>query len=123
MLAPAIGWILVVSGGVTGVGGLFAATAPRALLRTVFDVTDAGAALRFFTRHWGVLIFAVGALLVWAADDPSLRVAVLLAAAVEKLAVVEMIFFGPLRRTRLMTAAAVADGTFAILYLAYLAHL
>jgi hypothetical protein len=123
VLAQAIGWILVVSGAVTAVGGLFAAATPRALLRIVFGVSDAGAATLFFARHWGVLIFAVGALLVWAAYDPSLRVAVLAAAALEKLVVVALIFFGPLRRTQLMTVAAVADGTFAVLYLAYLAHL
>jgi hypothetical protein len=123
MLAAAIGWILVASGIITAAGGLFAAAAPRALLRTVFGVTETGAALRFFARHWGVLIFAIGALLVWAAYDPSQRGAVLVAAALEKLAVVAMIFFGPLPRTRLMTVAAVADGTFALLYLAYLGHL
>ncbi len=123
MLAPAIEWILVFSGGVTSLGGLFAAAAPRALLRAVFGVGEADAALLFFARHWGVLIFAVGALLVWAAYDPSLRTAVLAAAALEKLVIVAMILFGPLRRTQLMTVAAAADGTFAILYLAYLGHL
>jgi hypothetical protein len=123
VLAQAIGWLLVVSGAITAAGGLFAAAAPRALLRIVFGVSDDGAALLFFARHWGVLIFAVGALLVWAAYDPSLRVPVLAAAALEKLVVAAMIFFGPLRRTQLMTLAAVADGTFAVLYLAYLGHL
>ena len=123
VLTPAIGAILIVSGVATGVGGLFAAAAPRALLRVVFGVIDPGDALRFFARHWGVLIFAVGALVVWAAYDPSLRIAVLAAASLEKLVVVALIFFGPLRRTQLMTIAAAADGTFSILYLAYLAHL
>ncbi len=122
MLATAIGWILGISGAITALGGLFGAAAPRALLRLVFGITDPDGALRFFARHWGVLIFAVGTLLVWAAYDPSLRTAVLLAAAIEKLAIVAMIFFGPLKRTQLMTLAAVADGTFAILYLAYLAN-
>jgi hypothetical protein len=120
MWAP-IGWILSISGAVTALGGLFAAVAPRPFLQAVFGVPDAGVALTFFARHWGVLIFAIGALLVCAAYDPALRTAVLLAGAGEKLVIVAMIFFGKLQRTRLITVAAVADGVFAILYLAYLA--
>jgi hypothetical protein len=122
-LAPWIAWILGISGAVTALGGLLAAAVPRPFLLAVFGVGDADAALAFFARHWGVLIFVVGALLVYAAYDPSVRLPVLLAGAAEKLVIVAMIFFGSLKRTRLMTVAAIADGTFAILYLADIAKL
>jgi hypothetical protein len=73
--------------------------------------------------HWGVLIAAVGALVLYAAFAPAVRESVLIAAAAEKIAIVLLIFFGPLKRTTVMTAIAAADGLFAALYLAYLAGL
>jgi hypothetical protein len=123
MLALAMWWILVVSGVVTAVAGLPAVFLPRQFLGLAFGVEDAGAATTFFVRHWGVLIFVVGALVVCAASQPAIRTPVLVAAAVEKLVIVALIFFGPLRRTPVMTVIALADGTFAVLYVAYLAGL
>ncbi len=122
-MASAIGWILVVSGAVTAAAGLAGALAPRRLLEFVFGVNDAGGALLFFVRHWGVLIFTVGALVFYSAYAPPIRMAVLAGAAVEKFAIVALVFFGPLKRTPLMTAVAALDGLFAVIYVAYLAGL
>jgi hypothetical protein len=69
------------------------------------------------------LISTVGALVLYSAYAPPIRTAVLSAAAFEKFAIVTLVFFGPLKRTRLMTAAAAADGLFAAIYVAYLAGL
>ena len=90
------------------------------MLRLGFAV-DADGALLFFVRHWGLLIGIVGALLVEAAAVPAIRGPVLIAAATEKLAIGGLVFFGPLKRTPIMTAAAIADGAFALVYIAYLA--
>ena len=76
----------------------------------------------FLVRHWGVLIFVVGALIVYSAGAPAVRTPILMAAAVEKFAIGLLIFLGSVRRTNLMTAAAIGDGLFAILYVAYLAE-
>ena len=119
-MASAIGWILVVSGAFTAAAGLAGLLAPKGLLGLVFGVRDPGAALVFFVRHWGVLIFVVGALVLYSAYAPPIRAAVLSAAALEKFAIVALVFFGPLKRTRLMTAVAATDGLFAVLYVAYL---
>ena len=123
MIASSIVWILVVSGIITGAAGLAACVAPRPLLRLAFGVDAAADATLFFARHWGVLIFAVGALTVFSAYAPATRMPILAAAALEKIAVVALIFFGPLKRTPAMTAIAASDGIFAVLYLAYLAGL
>jgi len=123
MLDSSIGWILVVSGVVTAAGGLAAFCIPRPLLRLAFGVSDADAATMFFVRHWGVLIFVVGALIAYSAYAPAARVPALSAAAIEKFAVVGLVFFGPLKRTRVMTAIAAMDGLFAITYVAYLSGL
>jgi hypothetical protein len=123
MLQGSIGWILVVSGAVTALAGLAAALFTVPLLRLAFGVANPEAATRFFARHWGLLIFLVGALLIESASAPALRNPVLIVAAIEKWAIVLLVFFGPLKRTLPMTAIALGDGLFALLYVAYLAGL
>jgi hypothetical protein len=123
MLESSIGWVLVVSGVVTAGGGLAAMLFPAALLRLVFGAGDCGRSTTFFVRHWGVLIFTIGALIAYGAYAPMVRPAVLTAAAIEKIAIVALIFFGPLKRTAGMTAVAAIDGAFAAIYVAYLAGL
>jgi hypothetical protein len=120
MLASSIWWILVISGIFTALGGLNAFVVPASFLGTSFGVDRAEPATLFFARHWGILVAVVGALVVWSAYVPALRQPVLIAAAVEKLALVVMVFFGPLKRTVPMTAVASMDGLFTILYVIYL---
>jgi hypothetical protein len=121
VLASSIGWILVVSGVITALGGFAAFGFPRALLRLVFGADNADNATMFFVRHWGVLIFVVGGLIAYGANAPAIRAPVLTAASIEKFAIVALVFFGPLKRTSMMTAVAAIDGLFTILYVAYLA--
>src|SRR5262252_4651183 len=123
MLASSIEWILVASGIVTAGAGLTALLFPHPFLRSAFGVENPTSSLVFFVRHWGVLIFVVGALIVYSAYAPNVRPPVLVAAAIEKFAIGLLTFFGPVRRTTAMTAIAVGDGGFAILYVAYLAGL
>jgi hypothetical protein len=122
-LASSIGWILVASGAITAAGGLTALLFPQPFLRLGFGVKSTDGATVLFVRSWGVLVFVIGALIVHSAYAPTTRTPVLTAAAIEKLALVALIFFGPVKRTTAMTAIAVIDGVFAILYVAYLAGL
>ena len=122
MLTSNFGWIIAASGVVTAVAGLTAVLAARPFLRFGFGVESPQSSMVFFVRHWGVLIFVVGALLVYSAGVPAVRTPVLIAAAVEKFAVGLLIFLGPMRRTSVMTAAVIGDGLFAVLYVAYLAE-
>ena len=123
MLAPSIGWILVVSGVITTGAGLAALLFPHLFLRLGFGVESPISSLVFFVRHWGVLIFVVGALIVYSAYAPTTRAPVLVAAAIEKVAIGLLTFFGPMKPTSAMTAIAIGDGAFAIIYVAYLAGL
>src|SRR5262244_3676844 len=123
MLASSIGWILVASGIITGGAGLAALFFPHLFLQLGFGVESPNTPLVFFVRHWGVLILAIGALIVYSAYAPPFRAPVLAAAAIEKFAIGLLTFFGPMNRTTAMTAIAVGDGAFAILYVAYLAGL
>ena len=122
MLALSIVWILVTSGIITAGAGLAALLFPHLFLRLGFGA-ESITPLVFLVRHWGVLIFAIGALIVYSAYHPTVRAPVLAAAAIEKFAIGLLTFFGPMKRTTAMTAIAVGDGAFAILYVAYLAGL
>jgi hypothetical protein len=119
-LTSTIEWILVLSGLITTGGGLAALLIPHLFLRLGFADENPANVTLFFVRHWGVLILAIGGLIVFSAFAPFIRVPVLLAATVEKFAIGLFTFFGPMRRTGGMTAIAMADGIFAILYVAYL---
>jgi hypothetical protein len=121
MLGSSIWWILVVSGAVTAAGGLGAFLATGPFLKLAFGLERPEAGTMFFARHWGVLIFCVGALIVFSAYAPATRVPILVAASIEKFAAVALIFFGPLKRTPVMTLVAATDGLFTILYVLYLA--
>jgi hypothetical protein len=120
VLGSSIGWILVVSGVATAAAGLGAFLATGPLLRLAFGVDRPEPATMFFARHWGVLILAVGVLVVYSAYVPAARLPILVAGSVEKAAIVVLIFFGPLKRTLAMTAIAAMDGLFTIMYVAYL---
>jgi hypothetical protein len=60
-------------------------------------------------RHWGLLLFLVGALLVYSALAPAIRVPVLMLAIAEKLVISAQILLGMNPKTRLATAAALFD--------------
>lgn len=121
MLTAVIGWILVASGIITAFGGLVAVLSPRFQLRSTYGVESPTSIALFLTRHWGVLVFVIGGLIIYSAYDPAIRVPVLLAASAEKFAIGLLVFGGPVPRTKGMTVVAVMDGIFAILYVAYLA--
>ena len=122
MLALAFGWIVRASGVVTAGAGLAALLAPRPFLRFGFGVESSQSSMTLFVRHWGALLSVMGALIVYSMGAPTVRTPILVAAAVEKSAFALLIFLGPMRRTNVMTAAAIGDGLFGILYVAYLAE-
>jgi hypothetical protein len=121
MLASPIGWILVVSGIGTAAGGLAACLFPQPVLQLVFGAKSTDGLTMFFIRHWGALLFVVCALTVYSAYSPSTRAPILTAAVIEKVVIVVLIFFGPVKRTVAMTAVAILGGILAILFVAYLA--
>jgi hypothetical protein len=110
---------LIISGAFTA-GIIVMALAPRAVLRRLFalDVTDRLSI--FLARYVGLLVFLFGCLIVYSAFEPGVRVPVLVAATIEKIAFVAFILSGKLTRTPLGLAAAIADSCFAAVYILYL---
>ena len=120
MLASSIGWILILSGVATAVGGL-AASFPHPVLKLVFGAKSTDGLTLFFVRHFGALLCVVCALTVYCAYFPATRLPILTASVIEKFVIVALIFFGPLKRTVAMTAIGIMDGILAVLRKKYLA--
>ena len=84
--------------------------APRLFLEKVtFGAVTADPLTLLLARHWGLLAALVGALLVYAAFHPEVRFVAMLIAAVEKLGLAALLFFGGWKRTAAATRLAVAD--------------
>ncbi len=94
--------------------------APTFLLRQIFQVRTPSPVTLLLARHWGLLIFLVGALLVISAYDPSIREPVLIVAALEKTIFAGLIFMNSANTMSLAKILALADTFFAILYVLYL---
>jgi hypothetical protein len=107
---------IFVSGVITALAGLIACFFPSPILILVFGLEIFAPQILFYVRHWALLIFSFGVLIALPFNYPP----VLIAAAIEKLAIVLLIFFGPIVRTNGMTLVALIDGSFAILYVIYL---
>jgi hypothetical protein len=123
MLASSIGWILIVSGIATAAAGLGAFLFPGQVLRSVFGAESTDGLTTFFARHWGMLLCVVCALTVYSAYVPASRPPILTAAAIEKIAIVGLLLFGPAKRTFATTGIAIMDGVLAVVFVAYLAGL
>jgi hypothetical protein len=120
MLTAHIGAVLAVTGLITALPIiLFIAPAPG--LRLLFKLELADRAGLFMARHWGLLAFTIGALLVYAAGHPVVRVPVVLAALVEKAGLVALIgwqWSEP--HTRGMRLTALFDGACSAVYASWL---
>jgi hypothetical protein len=79
-----IDWILIVSGAAT-CSMLLQALAPRLAWRTVFGEEAKGLLAEFMARSWGVMIFAAGLLMIYAAWHSETRFPILLYAIVASL--------------------------------------
>jgi len=121
MLESSIGWILIVSGIATSAAGLGAFLFPQQVLRLVFGAESSDDLTTFFTRHWGMLLCVICALTVYSAYVPATRPPILTAAAIEKIAIVGLLLFGPAKRTIAMTGVAIMDGVLAVVFVVYLA--
>jgi hypothetical protein len=120
MLDNQIARILAVSGAVTMLPVL-QFFAPVQFLEHSSGITIANDASLFFARHWGLLAFSMGALLVYAARHPEARKPIVLAAAVEKFGLVIAIaltWSNP--ATQGLHLAAIFDAACVLLYAAWL---
>jgi hypothetical protein len=122
MIGANIKLILLVTGIITA-SMIAAFFAPAIVLNQLFAEPPSDAVSLALMRHWGLLVFAFGGLLIYAAYRPELRKPVLVFTIVEKVALVLGILFLPLALRSGAYVAAASDATFTTLYLLYLAGL
>jgi hypothetical protein len=119
MLAARIELILLLTGLVTA-GAVALFLAPVAVMRILFGQAPSDALGLLITRHWGLLVCLVGALLICAAYHAEIRLPTLVVAIVEKVAFALGVFVSPLRRRPTVLVMAVADAGIAAVYSMYL---
>ena len=95
MISRYIKPILIITGIITA-SMIVAFFAPAIVLNQLFADPPSDAVGLALTRHWGLLVFCFGGLLIWAAYRPELRKPVLVFTIVEKVALVLGILFLPL---------------------------
>ncbi len=122
MIGANIKLILLVTGIITA-SMIAAFFAPATVLNQLFAEPPSDAVSLALMRHWGLLVFCFGGLLIYAAYRPELRKPVLVFTIVEKVALVLGILFLPLALRSGAYVAAASDATFTTLYLLYLAGL
>jgi hypothetical protein len=120
MLAANIGTVLAVTGVITA-APILLFIAPVQGLRMLFKLQLADEGALLMARHWGLLAFCIGALLVYAAGHPEVRVPVVAVALLEKAGLVVLIvsrWKAP--HTRGMHVTAMFDGVCSVVYAAWL---
>ena len=122
MLAAHIEWILLLTGLATA-GALVVFLLPVPMIKILFGQAPSDVLSLAITRHWGLLIFLVGALLIYAAYHPECRFPTLIVAIVEKAVFALAMFISPFRRRTAVLAMALADAGMAAVYLMYLTGL
>ena len=120
MIGAHIEIILIVTGALTAVA-LLQFIAPIPMLRLIYGEAPKDEVSLFLARHWGLLIFLVGALLIFAAFHPALRASATLLAAIEKIALGVGVFGTSLRRHPMLATIAAGDSIIALVYVLYLA--
>ena len=120
MIGAHIDVILIVTGILTA-GALPLFFAPATALRMMFGRAPNDDVSLAFTRHWGLIVFLVGALLIYAAIDPPLRAPVMTVEVIEKIALGLGVFGSSLRSHPLATAIAATDSLIALVYILYFA--
>ena len=119
MITSNIEAVLIVTGALTA-SMLAQFVAPRWILRHAFGEVPSGAVSIALTRHWGLLLFCVGALLIYAGFHPAVRSPALVLASIEKAGFVACVFGSSLRRRPAVAAMAIGDGLMVLVYVLYL---
>ena len=122
MLTAHIELILLITGLATA-SVLAVFVAPSPVMKVLFGQVPPDPLSLFITRHWGLLVCLVGALLIFAAYHAEVRIPTLIVAIVEKVALVLGLLISPFRQRPTVLAMALADASMAAVYVIYLTGL
>lgn len=119
MIAANIEPILIITGVLTATM-LAQSLAPSWMFRHTYGDTLSGPASTGLARHWGLLLFCVGMLLIYSAFHPALRKPTVVLASVEKAGFVACVFGTSLRHSRIASLMATGDAAMTLVYVLYL---
>src|SRR5215813_14147300 len=120
MIGAHIELILIVTGALTAIA-LLQFVAPAPVLRMILGEAPTDEVGLAVARHWGLLTFLVGALLIYAAFHPSVRGPAMVVAVIEKAALGVGVLGTSLRKHPTAAAVAAGDSLIALTYVLYLA--
>src|SRR6478736_1570531 len=119
MIGTHIEIILIFTGATTAMA-LAQFIAPASVSRIIYGAAPTEVVGITLVRHWGLLVFLVGVLLIYAAFHPAVRELVTVVAAVEKIGFGLGIFGTSLRRFPIALGIAVGDTLIPLVYVLYL---
>jgi hypothetical protein len=119
MIGAHIELILIVTGALTAIA-LLQLIAPASVIRMIFGEAPTNEVGLAVARHWGLLIFLIGGLLVYAAFHPSVRSPAIVVAVIEKAALGLGVFGTSLRTHPAAATIAAGDSLIALIYILYL---
>src|SRR5215475_12489859 len=119
MIATRIELILIVSGAATATM-LSQFFAPPPVLRLIYGEARTDGVSVALARQWGLLIFCVGALLIYAAFYPPVRAPILVFAVIEKIRLGVCVAGTSLRKQGIAAVLAAGDLLMAAVYVMYL---
>lgn len=122
MIAAHIQLILLITGLATA-SALAVFLAPVVTMKMLFGQAPSDPISLAIARHWGLLIFCFGVLLIYAAYHPEVRTPTLVLASLEKIVLATGVLTSSLRRRPTALVVALSDAAFAALYVMYLAGL
>jgi len=114
-----IKWIMLISGVLTCTM-LYAAIAPNAALEFMFGETLQGPLAEIVVRNWGMLIGAVGLMLIYGAFNAHVRKLVVVVALSSKLAFIGLIFAFGANYLSKTGASILFDAAVIVLFVMYL---
>ena len=120
MIATHIESILIITGAATAIT-LIQFIAPSQVLRMIYGEAPTDKIGLGLARHWGLLIFCVGVLLMYAAFHPQVRDPAMVFGATEKIALGIGVLGTSLRRHAVAATIAAGDSFIALIYIGYLA--
>jgi len=119
MIGAHIDIILIVTGALTALA-LLQFIAPVPMLRMIYGDAPTDEVSLALARHWGLLVFLIGVLLIYAAFHPAVRNPATLLAALEKIALGVGVFGTSLRKHPVAAVIAAGDSLIALVYVLYL---
>ena len=119
MITSNIEVILIVTGVLTATM-IVQFVAPSWTLRHTFGEVPTGTVSIVLARHWGLLLFSVGMLLVYSAFHPAVRQIAVIAASVEKAGFVACVFGTSLRQKPIAVMMAAGDALMTVIYVLFL---